>query len=366
MINRKRFLAYLGACGASGILGCKPGKGESVAGREQTVWVPYPGKPWAQATRIVGHRSQPDLETFERQRAENRPRLPLYNDFCLVQDGIGRWHCIGILFEGASSADYRQDRLFHCVAHSIDGPYQQLDRLDLGFGSQAGVWAPFVLRAPTRSVMFYATNENGARSIREAQASDATLESWHRLPGRQEVIVAEPAARDPQVIFNEKLNRYLLYYVATVSTEGQQSNVVRLRTSTDLSTWSGPRTVLGTPPGYVAAESVFVLEKSGYFYMWVSGVDYSRMSLYISETPFDFGDAQTNRIEEQPGHAAEIAWSEGRYWMACAAISSIPGLPPIPQMPAAWHDLAGVYIQPLQWRAATGTDLAKITRHTSD
>jgi len=344
VINRKQFLAYLGA---------------SVAVRpERTVLVPYPGKPWAQATRIVGNRSQPDLEAFERQRAQDKPQLPLYNDFCIVQDRRGRWHCIGILFEGVSSANFRQDRLFHCVARSIDGPYQQVERVDLGFGPKAGVWAPFVFRSSERAAMFYATVENGASSIRKAAASDATLQSWQRLPENEEIVVVEPHARDPHVIFNQELAQYLLYYVATVSAV----NVVRLRTSTDLLTWSEPRTVLGTPPGYGAAESVFVLERGGYFYMWVSGYDYSRMSLYISRTPFDFGDAQTSRIEEQPGHAAEIAWSEGRYWMACAAIASIPGLPPIPHVPAAWHDLVGVYIQPLQWRTAGEADLEKITQ----
>jgi hypothetical protein len=114
--------------------------------------------------------------------------------------------------------------------------------------------------------------------------------------------------------------------------------------------------VLGTPPGYGGAESVFVLQKNGLYYLWVCGsLDYSVMSLYISRDPFNFGDVVANRIEEQWGHAPEIVRANGSYWIACVAIASVPGLDTAKEhnLPVTQHDLEGVWIQPLAWRTAT-------------
>ena len=118
--------------------------------------------------------------------------------------------------------------------------------------------------------------------------------------------------------------------------------IVRVRTSKDLLHWSEPITAMGPPPGgYQCAESPFVLYRDGYYYLWVSGIDYSRVSLYISEDPFNFGDPAANRIEEQPGHAPEIASDKGRDYMACSMVSTVPSATP------AAHDLEGILIQHL-------------------
>jgi len=118
-----------------------------------------------------------------------------------------------------------------------------------------------------------------------------------------------------------------------------------VRTSNDLLQWSEPVTVLKAPPadqhGYT--ESPLVLYRDGYYFLWVSGIDYSRVSLYISEDPFNFGDAIANRIEEQPGHAPEFASVEGKDYLACSMVSTVPSATP------AAHDLDGILIQPLRW-----------------
>ena len=132
----------------------------------------------------------------------------------------------------------------------------------------------------------------------------------------------------------------------------------RVRTSEDLIHWSEPRTVLSAPAGdpHGYAESPFVLYRDGYYYLWVSGIDYSKVALYISENPFDFGDAIANKIEYTPGHAPEIVTENGVDYMACSMVSTFPSTYP------AEHDLEGIYIQPLKWEEADESVYSKVTR----
>jgi hypothetical protein len=99
-----------------------------------------------------------------------------------------------------------------------------------------------------------------------------------------------------------------------------------------------------------------VLKRDGYYYMWLCGFDYGRMSLYISEDPMHFGDPVQNRILEQSGHSPEIIQAGGQEWMACVSIANTFG-----NRPGA-HDLHGVYIQPLTWIEADAAAMAKVVR----
>jgi beta-xylosidase len=324
--------------------------------------IPYPAKPWSQANRIVGDRPQLSLDRLK-GKAPSFDRTPLYNDFCLAQSIDGRWHCIGILFEGKSRAEFRQNQLFHYVSDSIEGPYHSVGRLDLGYGKRDGVWAPCIVRDENRTLMYYAHVGKEGMSIRVARAEDNQLLRWHRGAGNEEVLVTEEGARDPEIIKDQRTGLFLMFYVCSVKTANDWEGVVRVRTSTDLLKWSEPRTVLGTPPGYGGPESVFVLQNNGIYYMWVSGAeDYGVMSLYISMDPFNFGDVVENRIEQQPGHAAEILRAKGKYWMACVAIASVSNLDTAKRhdLPITQHDLEGVWIQPLEWRSATAAMKSKV------
>ena len=122
--------------------------------------------------------------------------------------------------------------------------------------------------------------------------------------------------------------------------------------------WSDPVKVLrdstGSPHGY--SESPLVIYRNGYYYLWTSGIDYSHTHLFISEDPFNFGDAVTNSIEEQPGHAPEIVSDHGTDYMACSMVSTVPSVTP------AAHDLDGILIQPLRWDAPDPGMAARVTR----
>jgi len=361
-MTRKGFLRGLVAGCIAGTFSRRDHAMEGLSSAGASLLIPYPAKPWTQATRIVGARPQVPLAGL-RGQAPGFDRTPLFNDFCMTQSGDGRWHCIGILFEGHSPGDFRQNRLFHFVSDAVDGPYQSVGYVDLGYGKEDGVWAPCIVRDGHRTLMYYAHAQKGGMSIRFAQAEDARLEKWHRSTGHDEIAMSEQGRRDPQIIKDGRTGKWLMYYVCSVKSGNDQQAVVRVRASPDLMKWSEPQTVLGSPPGYGSAESVFVLQEKGHYYMWVSNSgDYGVMSLYVSNDPFDFGDAAANRIEEQRGHAAEIVRADGRYWIACVAIASIPGLDTAQHhdLPIAQHDLEGVWIQPLEWRTATDAMKAKV------
>ena len=373
-MTRKEFLRKIASGCAVAIFPPRAGfTSEQVPPDSWSLSIPYPAMPWSQSKRIVGDRPLPSLGGL-RGKAPSFDRTPLYNDFCLTQSVDGRWHCIGILFEGKSQAEFRQNRLFHYVSDSIEGPYDSVGPLDLGYGKREGVWAPCIVHDEERTLMYYAYAGKEGMSIRVAQAEDAQLLRWHRGAGGVEILVTEEAARDPEIIKDQRTGLFLMFYVCAIKSANTWAGVVRVRTSTDLLKWSEPQTVLGTPPGYGGSESVFVLQTNGIYYMWVSGAeDYGVMSLYISMDPFNFGDIVENRIEEQPGHAAEVVGANGRYWMACVAIASVSNLDSAKRhdLPITQHDLEGVWIQPLEWRAATAAMKDKVVRanhmhHTDD
>jgi hypothetical protein len=232
---------------------------------------------------------------------------------------------------------------------------------------QAIMWAPGAIwnKDSTTAFMYYfhhygwewkgdvavkqiMPSENGTRLLTSNQPD---LSSWTPYNGtelkEQNLVFREIDDRDFCVFWDERMSTYLLYYCSS------EASGSRVRTSKDLLHWSEPKTILkvpeGDPHGY--AESPQVIYRDGYYYLWVSGIDYSHTSLYISEDPFNFGDAITNKIEDTPGHAPEIASENGKDYMACSMVSTYPSKFP------SDHDLEGILIQPLRWeKADIGTE----------
>ena len=332
------------------------------AGRRE-LRIPRPAKPWKEASMLVG-----DGKT-------------LYSDFTLIQDRLNQWHCIGTFGKGADGAGngYALSdgyTLFHAVGASLDAPMTLLDKIPCAIPSpQAFMWAPGAVwdRRRTTAYLFYfhyygwdAGKQNLPEEVccRVLTSSSPDLAAWHPYSGGElpetNMAFRERDDRDFCVFWDDRLGKYLMYYCCSGSYRGYAglAGIVRVRTSSDLVHWSDPVTVMGPPPndqhGY--SESPFVLYRDGYYCLWVSGIDYSRTSLYISEDPFNFGDAILNRIEEQPGHAPEIVSEKGKDYMACSMVSTVPSASP------AAHDLDGVLIQPLRWEKAGPAMEARVTR----
>lgn len=300
---------------------------------------------------------------------------PIYADFCEVRDRSGRWHLVGIEVDPSISG---YPTFYHYVSDRLTGNYVRLPSISGGPaapnppGQILKMCAPCVVwKDPETALMFYGhvidrisatgQEETFDASIRVLESVDARLEKWvpRSDPELEEgnILFHEKFSRDPEIIWDDRRKLYLMYYaVGDGWSDPEDRCVLKIRTSPDLRKWSEPKTLMAPPPGYRACESPCVLKRDGLYYLWVSGFDWGRMSLYISEDPLDFGDPVGNRIMEQSGHTPEIAYWDGEFWMACAGIATKFGFP--------WglHDLIGTYIQPLKWREANGAELEKVVR----
>ncbi len=334
------------------------------AGEHQPFKIPNVSKPWKDTLRLVG-----DGQT-------------MYSDFSLIKDKLDQWHCIGTFGKGgdekgdgkAVSDGYT---LFNAVGDSLEKPMTLLQKIGYQIESpQAFMWAPGTAWNRDRSTAFlfyfhYFGWEAGVQTLPEKVCCRVLtsvtpgLSTWRPYVGPElsEINMAfrERDDRDFCVFWDDRLNSYLIYYCCSGSYRDYPglNGIVRVRTSKDLLHWSDPVTVMGPPPndqhGY--SESPFVLYRDGYYYLWVSGVDYSHTSLYVSENPFNFGDAIENKIEDQPGHAPEICSDKGKEYMACSMVSTVPSASP------GAHDLEGILIQSLHWVAPEPGMEKRITRN---
>ncbi len=295
--------------------------------------IPYPGISWSNAVPIVKNG-----EAF-------------HSDFCLIQDRSSRWHAIGI-----GGPDGGDQSLFHAVGSVLTEPFDYRDQITSDSGT-LHMWAPYAVWADRDNAYLYYCHATDSRvDLRMFVGRGPDLESWTPYAGDNlegNTVFQEAADRDACIFWDDDLKTYLMYYAG--NPDGLKG--IRCRRSADLFNWTDPITVMTPPPGYQVAESPFVLKRNGYYYLWVSGFDYGRMSLYISRDPFDFGDSVANRIEEQPGHAPEIVTENEIDYIGCAAIASNFDAANSP----AYHDLRGVFLQPLRWREATSAEVSRVT-----
>ena len=83
--------------------------------------VPRSSKPWDDALRIVGHGDM------------------FHNDFTLLKDGEGTWHCIG-----SGGRDGSLDTHFHAVSTSLHKPFEYLPKITSQTDPEAvHMWATF-------------------------------------------------------------------------------------------------------------------------------------------------------------------------------------------------------------------------------
>lgn len=315
--------------------------------------IPELSKPWKESRRILGDGTHTDSNFF--------------SDFFFIKDKEDppRWHAIGIFKMKTMKT------LYHAVSESLFGKWDFLPEITSDDPVDR-MWAPFAIwnKEGDKAYMYYhhklnegaGSDKDQVNSLRALVADFPSLNDWRKMnvygvypeiPGIRNIAFRGGAPRDACIFFDENVKKYLMYYA------DNYPNAIRIRTSDDAVNWSDPVDVMSTPfptSAYVTPESPFVVYKDGLYYLFVCGFDYALMALYVSEDPFNFGDPEKNKITEINGHAPEIVYENGKYYIACAHISSEAGKAP------GEADLWGTYIQELKWVKAKPEDKDKIVR----
>ena len=312
-----------------------------------TILMPRLSVPWSESARILG---------------DSVPGKTFYSDFLLIQDkgSPARWHAVGIHKDMST--------LYHAVADSLFGEWKLQSDI-VSADSVVRMWAPFAVWSPKgdSAYMYYhhGMGPDGGdmwNSMRVLAAAGPGLDRWTKydvyqeqapVPGVRNIVFTGAVPRDACIFFDDSLGKYVMYYAEN------EPHAILARTSDDAVRWSEPVQVMGTPDpqeAFVTPESPFVIRRDGLYYLFVSGFDYARVALYVSDDPFDFGDPVANKAGEINGHAPEIVEENGRYYIACAHIASEPGMAP------GAADLWGTYLQELVWTPATEAESERIFR----
>ena len=197
-----------------------------------------------------------------------------HGDMCFIKDKLGRWHCIGISQPDCS--------LFHAVCEKLDERYRYLPRITTDDPLIKFMWAPHVIwKDSNTAYLYYFHFSKESQSMRLLVSHDPGLERWADYSGPEvkgNLLFEEVGDRDPCVFYDDSEKCYLMYYAST--------GPIKVRKSQDMIRWSDSIIVVGTPPKpYGVGESPQVVKRGDWYYLFVSGVDYGRVSVYASKNP---------------------------------------------------------------------------------
>lgn len=187
-----------------------------------------------------------------------------------------------------------------------------------------GLQAPYVVRADDLYYMFYgdwaniclATSRDG-KAFKRCLGTSGMAGMFSEGKGFN--------TRDPTVV--RIGNLWHCYYTAFPDGKG----AVFCRTSSDLVTWSDSKMVAfggAAGTGASSAECPFVLEHSGYYYLFRTQRygENAHTSVYRSKNPLDFGIGDDRYLVcTLPVAAPEIIQHDGRYFIA-SLLPSLKGI----------------------------------------
>lgn len=243
----------------------------------------------------------------------------LTNDFSVMKDQ-NLWHIVGIThpkpfdfkgaFDSGENVHEAEYQLFHAYAQGENfselfakNSFSEKEKLLYPFereNEQDEIWAPHLMKIDGKNSILYSPGK-----IRMAQSKG--FENWEK---RELFDGGNPAARDPYV-YTEGETNYVIF------TEGL---TLKYRTTTDFSSFSEEKLLLGNKFCGAQLESPFLLKKDGIYYLFVciwdgNNGDYDeRTFVYASETIE--GIDKGAPITMLRAHAPEIVKdSDGTYYI---------------------------------------------------
>ena len=122
----------------------------------EALLIPHVSRPWDDALCIVGHGDK------------------FHNDFSLIKDNEGTWHCIG-----SGGRDGSLDTLFHAQGATLNKPFEYLPKITSQTDPKAvHMWAPFAIKKDDNTSRLY---QCGVRLRAAPQRAVLYVGMWLRL-----------------------------------------------------------------------------------------------------------------------------------------------------------------------------------------
>ncbi len=240
------------------------------------------------------------------------------NDFCIIRDKDGLWHCIGIMGEGTWESE---KQFFHSYGKSLDCLFTNTAPIfTQNFLKDENKYqqkhAPFVVEKNGAYSLFY---RRPMGTIMCLKTSD--LFTYDNL-GYE--VFTRRDARDVCII---KANgEYIMYYCQSEFIDGNPFSCIMARRSKTLIDWDEPWIVYKdneTHAEHSYLESPFVVDTEAGYYLFIRHRlrdDDVKTIVLFSEDPLDFNDRAWIQ-ELNDVHAAEIVKDKDELYIARVSFS---------------------------------------------
>lgn len=256
----------------------------------------------------------PDLDSLNGPDSDKQHVV----DHGFVKDNNGTWH-LWACMRGTKVGRL----LYEWEGHSLtDGKLWQkkgvVARAEAAWGEQVRdgveqIQAPYFRKVGDLYFCFY--NSAGIRLMTSEDGKN-----FQRAPIKDNSnLLYEKGGRDVMV-FDEGDTYYAYSTISTVARDGWLRGFVSLRTSKDLVTWSDYTIVSEggrAGNGAVSAESPFVQQYNGYYFLFRSSSSTGSCFVYRSKDPYNFGVNNDDKlIAELPVWAPEIIFEDGEWYIS--------------------------------------------------
>lgn len=238
------------------------------------------------------------------------------NDHSILRGPDERWHLFGITSLVKKDFSENERYFVHAASPALNVPMTEISKVcDNGVRA----WAPAVIEHDARYYMFY-----GPSPTRFATSDD--LGHWMENTIHLSATPLDAAHRD-HFVLKVSDKRWLMYTTGI----HRRMSVISVYESTNLVHWTFLRYALSTTPGaplqppWGATESPFVLERNGFYYLFITYTDcsdetYHDTLVFVSTDPTDFGiysggDQGGNYCTKLYAHAPEILQSGGEMFI---------------------------------------------------